>query len=209
MGYDITATATEQRRPQTRRCYEYSRLACGGTAAGKLIGTGSGESFGCGIAGDISYVREWPEKARWIWRDILLSQFGSLRLLLEADLEAFSKQLGLGPAKFAQLQAVKEMGRRHLAERSRGKTGTGKPASGTGVTSKPCCAMSHTRCSGACFLTPKSGAEPSRRCFAAPSTTPAFIPGRWSSAHWPTTPRRDPLPQPSIRVTRGQSGRSS
>jgi DNA repair protein RadC len=51
----------------------------------------------------------------------LLSQFGSLRSLLEADLPAFSTQLGLGPAKFAQLQAVLEMGRRHLAERLRQK----------------------------------------------------------------------------------------
>lgn len=49
----------------------------------------------------------------------LLTEFGSLRALLEADLEAFSRQLGLGPAKFTQLQAVLEMGRRHLAERLR------------------------------------------------------------------------------------------
>ena len=49
----------------------------------------------------------------------LLTQFGSLRLLLEADQHAFSKQLGLGPAKFAQLQAVLEMSRRHLAEQLR------------------------------------------------------------------------------------------
>ena len=47
----------------------------------------------------------------------LLTEFGSLRALLEADLGAFSRQLGLGPAKFTQLQAVLEMGRRHLAER--------------------------------------------------------------------------------------------
>ncbi|MCJ8204437.1 DNA repair protein RadC [Pseudomonas sp. RGM2987] len=46
----------------------------------------------------------------------LLQQFGCLRVLLEADLRTFSAQLGLGPAKFAQLQAVLEMGRRHLAE---------------------------------------------------------------------------------------------
>ena len=32
---------------------------------------------------------------------------------------SFSRQLGLGPAKFSQLQAVLEMGRRHLAERLR------------------------------------------------------------------------------------------
>ena len=46
----------------------------------------------------------------------LLNQFGSLRSLLESDLTAFSAHLGLGPAKFAQLQAVLEMARRHLAE---------------------------------------------------------------------------------------------
>lgn len=46
----------------------------------------------------------------------LLSEFGSLRQLLEADLTSFSAHKGLGPAKFAQLQAVLEMGRRHLWE---------------------------------------------------------------------------------------------
>ena len=49
----------------------------------------------------------------------LLADFGSLRALLEADLPAFSAHLGLGPAKFAQLQAVLEMARRHLPERLR------------------------------------------------------------------------------------------
>ncbi|QVW23215.1 DNA repair protein RadC [Pseudomonas hormoni] len=49
----------------------------------------------------------------------LLNQFGSLRSLMEADQPTFSRQLGLGPAKFAQLQAVLEMARRHLAERLR------------------------------------------------------------------------------------------
>ncbi|CAI8842619.1 MULTISPECIES: RadC family protein [Pseudomonas] len=57
----------------------------------------------------------------------LLTQFGSLRALLEADLAAFSGQLGLGPAKFAQLQAVLEMGRRHLAERMRKKPALENP----------------------------------------------------------------------------------
>ncbi|WP_438300171.1 RadC family protein [Pseudomonas sp. NMS19W] len=57
----------------------------------------------------------------------LLNQFGSLRALLESDLGAFSEQLGLGPAKFAQLQAVLEMGRRHLAERMRQKTALENP----------------------------------------------------------------------------------
>ena len=57
----------------------------------------------------------------------LLTQFGSLRVLLEADLAQFSKELGLGPAKFAQLQAVLEMGRRHLAERMRKKPALENP----------------------------------------------------------------------------------
>ncbi|WP_277759834.1 DNA repair protein RadC [Pseudomonas sp. A34-9] len=57
----------------------------------------------------------------------LLNQFGSLRVLLEADLAAFSEQLGLGPAKYAQLQAVLEMARRHLAERMRKKPALENP----------------------------------------------------------------------------------
>ncbi|MBP5943983.1 MULTISPECIES: RadC family protein [Pseudomonas] len=57
----------------------------------------------------------------------LLTQFGSLRVLLEADLAEFSRELGLGPAKFAQLQAVLEMGRRHLAERMRKKPALENP----------------------------------------------------------------------------------
>jgi DNA repair protein RadC len=49
----------------------------------------------------------------------LLNRFGSLRALLDANLAAFSGELGLGPAKFAQLQAVMEMARRHLGENLR------------------------------------------------------------------------------------------
>ena len=46
----------------------------------------------------------------------LLSSFGSLRALLNADRKQFCKGLGLGDAKYVQLQAVLEMGRRHLRE---------------------------------------------------------------------------------------------
>ena len=46
----------------------------------------------------------------------LLTEFGSLRHLLCADKASFFLHNGLGPAKFAQLQAVLEMGRRHLYE---------------------------------------------------------------------------------------------
>lgn len=57
----------------------------------------------------------------------LLAEFGSLRALLQADLAEFSAQLGLGPAKYAQLQAVLEMGRRHLAETLRRESALESP----------------------------------------------------------------------------------
>jgi DNA repair protein RadC len=46
----------------------------------------------------------------------LLDDFGGLRRLLGADIERFCAASGLGPAKFVQLQAALEMGRRHLGE---------------------------------------------------------------------------------------------
>jgi len=48
-------------------------------------------------------------------RDII-AYFGSLRNLLLADKKAFCQFSGLGEAKFAQLQAVIELSRRHLKE---------------------------------------------------------------------------------------------
>ncbi|MDH3327247.1 MAG: DNA repair protein RadC [Gammaproteobacteria bacterium] len=47
----------------------------------------------------------------------LLTEFGSLRCILKADLTSFCKGEGLGPAKFTQLQAVLEMSRRNLQEK--------------------------------------------------------------------------------------------
>jgi DNA repair protein RadC len=44
----------------------------------------------------------------------LLDRFGGLRPLLESSREQFCQGLGLGDAKYAQLQAVLEMARRHL-----------------------------------------------------------------------------------------------
>lgn len=46
----------------------------------------------------------------------LLRRFGSLRRLLKASRSEFCSTPGLGDAKFAQLQAALEMGRRHLDE---------------------------------------------------------------------------------------------
>ena len=47
-------------------------------------------------------------------RDLLV-RFGGLRRLLEADRDVFMGELGLGPVRYGQLQAVLEIGRRHLA----------------------------------------------------------------------------------------------
>ncbi len=47
----------------------------------------------------------------------LLTRFGGLRPLLTADAEAMCDAPGLGPAKYAQLVAALEMGRRHLGEK--------------------------------------------------------------------------------------------
>lgn len=46
----------------------------------------------------------------------LLHRFGGLRGLLTANQTGFCAEKGLGSAKFAQLQAVLEMARRHMAE---------------------------------------------------------------------------------------------
>jgi len=46
----------------------------------------------------------------------LLLDYGSLRRILDADAKTFCTGKGLGPAKFAQLQAALEIAGRHLAE---------------------------------------------------------------------------------------------
>ncbi|NYT46906.1 MAG: DNA repair protein RadC [Candidatus Methanofishera endochildressiae] len=46
----------------------------------------------------------------------LLEDFGSLRALMQADCATFTQGKGLGNAKYAQLQAVLEMARRHTFE---------------------------------------------------------------------------------------------
>jgi DNA repair protein RadC len=57
----------------------------------------------------------------------LLAEYGGLRALLEADRTSFCQAQGLGRAKYAQLQAVLEMGRRHLYETLRRGDVLGSP----------------------------------------------------------------------------------
>ena len=61
----------------------------------------------------------------------LLGEFGGLRPLLEADPTRFCRCAGLGPAKYAQLQAVLEMSRRHLWETLRRQATLASPADST------------------------------------------------------------------------------
>lgn len=58
----------------------------------------------------------------------LLSRFGSLRALVAASPEQFCEARGLGEAKYVQLQAVIEMGRRVLAEDLKSRDALSDPA---------------------------------------------------------------------------------
>jgi DNA repair protein RadC len=58
----------------------------------------------------------------------LLSSYGGLRPLLSADRERFCDGHGLGLAKYAQLQAVMEIARRHLGEPLRERTALRDPS---------------------------------------------------------------------------------
>jgi DNA repair protein RadC len=57
----------------------------------------------------------------------LLREFGGLRQLLAADQSRFCRGKGLGLAKFAQLQAVLEMSRRHLQQQLQESTALTSP----------------------------------------------------------------------------------
>ncbi|MEN5303382.1 DNA repair protein RadC [Pseudomonas sp. TWI628] len=59
----------------------------------------------------------------------LLARFGGLRPFLEADREAVLLEPGLGPVKYAQLQALLEIGRRYLDESIERKPVLESPAS--------------------------------------------------------------------------------
>lgn len=58
----------------------------------------------------------------------LLAHFGGLTPLFAAPLDAFAAFPGMGPAKYAQLQAVLEMSKRALAEDMRQRDVLGSPA---------------------------------------------------------------------------------
>jgi DNA repair protein RadC len=57
----------------------------------------------------------------------LLSESGSLRALVTSNQQQFCSHKGLGSAKYAQLQAVLEMARRHLGEQLKRETSLTSP----------------------------------------------------------------------------------
>ncbi|UBM25279.1 DNA repair protein RadC [Pseudomonas sp. p1(2021b)] len=59
----------------------------------------------------------------------LLARFGGLRQFLEADREAVLREPGMGPVKYAQLQALLEIGRRYLDESIEREPALESPAS--------------------------------------------------------------------------------
>lgn len=59
----------------------------------------------------------------------LLAKFGGLRQLLEAERAKVLRELGLGPVKYAQLQALLEIGRRYLDEHIERASALESPAS--------------------------------------------------------------------------------
>jgi len=59
----------------------------------------------------------------------LLTEFDGLTGLFSADQSAFSEVRGMGPAKYAQLQAVLEMARRALAEKMKSGDAMSSPQS--------------------------------------------------------------------------------
>ena len=58
----------------------------------------------------------------------ILNRFGSLTSLFSADQQQFCEGPGLGPAKFAQLQAVLEMSRRYLKDELLAKPSLSSPS---------------------------------------------------------------------------------
>lgn len=57
----------------------------------------------------------------------MMAHFGSLAALFAADLGGFSSLNGLGPAKYAQLQAILELARRLLAEEMQARVALSTP----------------------------------------------------------------------------------
>jgi len=106
-------------------------------------------------------------------RDLLL-RFGSLRALIKAPQADFCAAHGLGNAKYAQLQAMMEISRRHLAEGLGERQALHDPQA-----ARPACATSITRPSSACSWTASIACSPATCSPAARSTAPASTRARW------------------------------
>jgi len=86
----------------------------------------------------------------------LLANFGGLRALMSASRTEFCQGLGLGDAKYAQLQAVLEMARRHMREGWSAARPSTRPARCAAIF-RPACATSRVRSFSSCFSIPVTG----------------------------------------------------
>jgi hypothetical protein len=85
-------------------------------------------------------------------RDVL-KNFHSLRKLIAADRRRFCAEPGLGPARFAELQAAVEIARRQLTESLRAGPVARQPTGNPGLSDRRACATSSTRSFVVCIWT--------------------------------------------------------
>lgn len=107
----------------------------------------------------------------------LLSGFGSLQALLQADLKSFCAHAGLGPAKYVQLQAVMEMARRHIYEDIKRGDALTSPGAVRRYLKSKLMGLPH-EVFACLFLDNQHRVLASRNCFAARSIAPVSIRGR-------------------------------
>ena len=92
-----------------------NKLEAGARPRERLLALGAGQLSDAELLAVFLGTGHGRRDALALARD-LLGAFGTLRELLRADAARFCQQEGLGPARFAQLQAAMEMGRRNLRQ---------------------------------------------------------------------------------------------
>ncbi len=87
----------------------------------------------------------------------LLAHFGSLRDLLNAEAPRCLGQTGIGPARYAILQAAHGAGTAAFSRSAAGGAGAGGAGCDAHVPASRSCATGLTRCSAACTWTTGTG----------------------------------------------------
>ena len=128
-------------------------------------------------------VRAWPGAMCWTLRGLLV-RFGGLRRFLRPSARRCCEP-GIGAVKYAQLQALLEIGRRYLDEHiARAACWKGRAVRRY---LKAMLRHEPSEVFGCLFLDTSTGRWRSRFCSGAPSTGPASTRGRWCGGHCCTT----------------------